>query len=52
MAAYVTGDLGTVPAYGASNELRQYLEAMIVTLNAQLVDFETRIALNDAKTSA
>jgi hypothetical protein len=49
MADYVTGDLGTVPAYGASNELRQYLEAMIVVLDARLVDYETRIsALEDA----
>ena len=48
MADYVTGDLGTVPAYGASNELRQYLEAMIVVLDARLVDTETRIsALED-----
>lgn len=52
MAAYVTGDLGDVPAYGASNELRQYLEEMVATLDTQMVDFETRIALNDAKTSA
>ena len=43
MADYVTGDLGTVPAYGASNELRQYLETMVEALDTQLVDFETRI---------
>jgi hypothetical protein len=45
MASYVTGDLGDVPAYGASNELRQYLEDMIETLDTQLVDFEARITV-------
>ena len=52
MAAYVTGDLGTVPHIGASAEIKQYLDVMVAALDAQLVDFETRIALNDAKTSA
>jgi hypothetical protein len=49
MAAYVTGDLGEVPEIGASAEIKEYLKAMIAELDDRLVDFETRIALNDAK---
>jgi len=52
MAAYVTGDLGTVSPIGASVEIKERLTELIAALDARLVDFETRIALNDAKTSA